>query len=113
MRFPRCLPLVAIVLAIGCGVFKDLNALSSALEVRYNTRPTVMLSNGSHLRITFHNVPDGTFAPESVAAFAKAHYPRADSLDDITIAYVQITRIGPLTVTRTDRPSTFRVRSLP
>ena len=86
MRLLRGLLLGAVILAIGCAVFKDLNALSSALEQRYHTRPAVALNNWSHLRITFQNIPDGMFAPESVASFAKAHDPRTDSPEDITIA---------------------------
>jgi len=113
MRLLKGLLLGAVILAIGCAVFKDLYALSSALEQRYHTPAKVTLNNGSHLRITFENVPAGMFDPESVATFAKAHYPRADSLEDITIAYAQVTRTGPVTVTRTDPPSTFLVRNLP
>jgi hypothetical protein len=94
-------------------MLQDLNTLSDALEQQYHSRPAVTLNNGSHLRITFQNVPAGAFIPESVATFAKAHYPHADSLSDITIAYTQVTTTGPLTVTRTDQPSTFLVRNLP
>ena len=113
MRFLRGLQFAAIILATGCAALQDLNALSAALEQQYHTRPAVALNNGSHLRITFQNIPAGAFVPESVATFAKAHYPRADSLEDITIAYTQVTSTGPLTVTRTEPPSTFVVRNLP
>lgn len=108
----RTVLLATAAIVIGCAALKDLNVLSSALAQRYHTQATVTLSNGSHLRITFQNVPAGAFDPESVARFAKANYPRADSLDDITIAYVQVTSTGPLTVTHTDAPTTFLVRDL-
>lgn len=112
MRSRQIIGLAAAVVAGGCAELRDLNALSSALEQQYHASASVNLNNGSHLRITFQNVPTAAFAPESVAMFAKGHYPHAEQLEDITIAFAQVTRTGPLTVTRTDAPSTFSVRDL-
>lgn len=99
-------------MAGGCAELKDLTALSSALDEQYHVRASLNLHNGSHLRITFENVPTDAFAPESVARFAKGRYHHAEQLEDITIAFAQVTRTGPLTVTRTAAPSTFSVRDI-
>lgn len=120
----RIATLVAIVAlaALGCADLKSLAALSTALGQEYHAQPSVSLNNGTHLRITFRNVPDVTSGPESgtreqfarnVAVFAKGHYATAASLDDITIAFAQVSTTGPLTVTRTDAPITFRIAELP
>ena len=113
MRSLRAVALAALAVALGCADLKNMQLLSSALVQRYGTQPTVALNNGSHLRITFQNVPTGTFDPESVATFVKAHYPAADSLEDISIAYATTRTSGDLTVTRTEAPTTFRVHDLP
>ena len=112
MRSRQIVAVAAVVMAGGCAELKDLTALSSALEKQYHVRASVDLNNGSHLRITYENVPTGAFAPESVARFAKGHYHHAERLEDITIAFAQVARTGPLTVTRTDAPSKFSVRDL-
>lgn len=53
-----------------------------------------------------------TFARD-VATFAKAHYPKAEVLDDISVAFASVSQTGPLTVTKPGAPYSFRPRDLP
>lgn len=122
MRRIATLVTIVALAASGCADLKNLATLSTALGQEYHTQPSVSINNGTHLRITFQNVSDSTSGPgagtkeqfaRSVAVFAKRHYPTAASLDDITIAFARVSTAGPLTVTRTDAPFTFRMGELP
>ena len=119
MRF-RCTAALMAVLLSGCDGFKDTLALSGAIQKQYGVPANVNLTNGSHLIITFQNLPQQTkgdstdrakFAAQ-VASFTKAHYAHADELDDVTIAFAQVKSAGPLTLTRTDAPYTFATKDI-
>jgi hypothetical protein len=82
----------------------------------------VKLSNDTHLILTFQRSPAALekadsagraqFA-EDVATFAKGQYPRAARLQDVTIAFSNVTSMGPITITHSDAPYTFRMEDLP
>ena len=122
MRLRRIGAVLAAAAAVACADLKDITALAGAIQTEYKTPANVSVNNGSHLRITFQNAPlaamkmdsagRATFARQ-VATFAKAHYPKAGQLDDISVAFANVTQAGPLTVTRTDAPYSFRPGELP
>jgi hypothetical protein len=118
-------PVIAVAAAaavIGCSDFKAMFALSAALQKEYHVPANVNLNNRTHLSITLQNLPAGLldgddssrqrFARE-LATFAKSHYAESSRLDDITIAFANVRGYGPVTVTRTDAPFSFRIRELP
>jgi len=120
MRFLRLLALLALPALAACADLKNVMALAEALQVHYHLPANVNINNGSHLAITFQNV-DASLKTDSagraafahdVAVFAKAHYPAAEELDDISIRFATVSSSGPLTTTRTDAPYSFTVAEL-
>ena len=113
---------VVATVAVACADLKDIVTLASEIQSEYKIPANVSVNNGTHLQITFRNAPleamkldsagRATFA-RGVAAFAKAHYPKSGQLDDITIGFASVRQTGPLTVTRTDSPYSFRASDLP
>ncbi|MFL6826011.1 MAG: hypothetical protein ACJ8E2_06060 [Bradyrhizobium sp.] len=73
------------------------------------------------MTITFQNAPKSMLTADSaglsvardVAIFTKRRYPKASQLEDVTIAFATVNNLGPIKVTRTDAPHTFRLRELP
>jgi hypothetical protein len=122
MRILSLLAASMAVVTVGCADIRDLGSLSGQLAQEFHAPASLNLSNGSHLRITFQNLPPGMYASadsgrqqfaRDVARFAKAHYAKASQLQDITIAFTQVTNAGPVSVTRSDAPYSFPVRDLP
>ena len=122
MRPARVFLALTILLAGACADLQDLMTLSSSIREHYGAAANVNLTNHSHLRITFQNLPEGALKVDStgrgqfardVAAFAKAHYPKAAELEDVTIAFATVKSTGPITITHTDAPYSFAVRDLP
>lgn len=122
MRPLRLVPVLALLLVAACADMKALFALSSALQRQYGVAATVTLSNDSHLVITFQEPPPAMAkadsagraqVAESIAAFAKAHYPGAGQLEDVTVAFAHVRTMGPLTITQRDAPYSFAVHDLP
>lgn len=117
----RRLVVVAAVLLIGCAGLRDLLTLSGALQKQFGAAANVNLSNGSHLIVTFPNLPEETLKAEGgdraklaadVAHFVKVHYAQANELNDITVAFAQVKSAGPLTMTRTDAHYSFAAKDL-
>ena len=99
------------VAAFGCtmvGELKGLVALQRRLAAEYHTNAiSVNINNAVHLTVTFANSPMGQLpederegAARGVATFVLGHYPRADTLRTITVAFSSRTSAGPLTITR-------------
>jgi hypothetical protein len=93
-----------------------------ALKKEYHVPANVNLNNRTHLSITFQSPPAAVakgdeaareWVAREAATFAKQHYLEAGQLDDITITFANVSNYGPVTVTRTDTPFSFRVRDLP
>ena len=113
---------IAAALTLGaCADFKEILALSAALQEQYHAPANVMINNGSHLVVTFQNLPQESFKSDSagkqrfardVAMFAKAHYPDSAKLDDITIVFASVKSAGAITITRSDAPYSFATREL-
>jgi hypothetical protein len=121
MRFVRLSSLAALALLGACGDVKSVMALSSALQTQYHLPANVRINNGSHLAITFQNA-DRTLKLDSlgrasfardVAAFAKAHYSKASSLTDVTVAFANVSSTGPVTITRGEGQYVFQSSELP
>ena len=99
------------VAALGCtmvGELKGLVTLQRRLAAEYHTNAiSVNINNAVHLTVTFANSPMGQLpederegAARGVATFVLGHYPRADTLRTITVAFSSRTSAGPLTITR-------------
>ena len=102
---------VALALSIGaCKGFADdvraVMSLAQALNERYRQPVKVNINNRSHLVITFQSAPvtassadeREAFARE-VAVFAREKYVNAQTLDDITVAFIDAKSFGPVNVT--------------
>ena len=104
----RILGVVGVAVALtACDALKDVMALATALDTQYHVPMNVNINNGSHLVITVVNAPQAEWAEDDrkafaheVAAFAKGHYARSASLDDITVVFQSSKSTGPVTVTR-------------
>ena len=122
MRSTRLLPLLGVVGAMACADLEDISAFAADLQAEYNLPANVNLNNGSHLAITFQNVPEERLKLDSagkaafargVATFAKAHYNGASHLQDVTVRFATVSSTGPLTITRNDAPYSFTMSELP
>lgn len=122
MRHSRSLAIAAILVTAGCADIRDMMKLSTAMREHYHMPASINLNNGSHLAITFQNVPVESLKLDSagvegfargVATFAKDHYPRAAQLEDVTVGFATVSSTGPLTLTRTDPPHRYRMSELP
>lgn len=116
------LALVAIVVLAACADLKELMTFMGALQAEYRMPANVNLANGGHLQITFQSLtPDLQKADSSdrasfardVAIFTKSHYPRPARLEDVTVAFANVSSMGPVTITRSDGAYSFRMRELP
>ena|ERR1043165_4254299 len=104
---------------VGCGDLKAVALFARDVNREFQMPVNVNITNGSHLRITFRNVPDrlndstarSDFAYR-VAQYAKSRYPKADSLKDVTIAFADVKSVGPVSVTRTEAPFVFKLRDI-
>lgn len=104
-----------------CSAMKGIMNFAQAVTAEYRAPVNVSERNGKHLVITFQETPPAlqgasdsaraAFARD-VATFAKAHYPDAAKLEDVTIGFASTTSVGPLTVTRSDAPYQFELREL-
>jgi Mg2+ and Co2+ transporter CorA len=120
MRLRRFIAIVAAVLATGCADLKEIVNLAVAIQEQFKAPANVNIINGSHMMITFRNAPqaaksdntDRAAIAREVARFATTHYTKAAQLEDITIAFAEVSSNGAVTVTRTERPYTFPIREL-
>jgi hypothetical protein len=115
---------MAVFVLAACAQFKDMLALSSALQKQYGVQAMVKMTNSTHLTITFDQIPDAVekagddstaraqFAREA-ARFVKANYPGAAELEDVTIAFSHVRSLGVVTITHTEAPYTFAMRDIP
>ena len=114
--------LAGLLVVTGCGDLRDITTVAEAIQAQYHVPASIRIGSGGHLAITFQVAPTGTHGPDSattaefahgVAAFAKAHYPKAAQLEDVTVQFATVSRSGPLTVTRTAAPYVFPAGELP
>ena len=122
MRLLLRFVVVTAVLTLGaCGDLKEVMALSAALQEQYHAPANVSINNGSHLTVTFQNLPQESFKGDSagkerfardVAMFAKTHYRDSAKLDDIRIVFASVKSAGAITITRSDAPYSFAARDL-
>lgn len=121
MRLLRLIAITAAVLVAGCADIKEIVNLAVAIQQEYKAPANVNVRNKSHLVITFQNAPQAAAKADNVeraefargvARFATAHYKKAAELEDITIAFADVSSNGPVTVTRTDAPYRFSMREL-
>lgn len=121
-RIMATLALATSLAAAGCADLRGLASLSAGLRSQYGLPANVNLNNGSHLRITFQNLPPDKVPDDSsaraqfahdVAAFARHHYPDASRLDDISVAFATVSKTGPVTISKVDGSYDFPVKSLP
>lgn len=122
MRLPHLVVLVGLLAAVACDDLRDVMAVSSAVQERYHMAANVRLNNNSHLAVVFQNAPVASMKLDSagleefargVAAFAKAHYPKAKQLEDVTVAFATVSDNGPITITKTDTPHRYLANELP
>ena len=112
--------LLLLAASAGCGDLKSIASFAFAVNREFHLPVKVNVSNGQHMTITFENAPAdhlkdslsrGDFA-YLVARFAKAHYAKADSLSDVTIAFRSVSSYGPVTITNDDTPFVFAIRNI-
>jgi hypothetical protein len=121
MRLLRLIAITAAVLLAGCADLKEIVNLAVAIQQQYKAPVNVNIHNKSHLVITFQNAPQGAVKADNseraglareVAKFAITHYKKAADLEDVTIAFADVSSNGPVTITRTERPYTFSIGEL-
>src|SRR5262245_14329753 len=119
MRLLRLIAIAAAVLAAGCADLKEIVNLAIAIQEQFKAPANVNIMNGTHMMITFRSAPTGAAKSDNtdraaiareVARFATTHYTKAAQLEDITIAFAEVSSSGA--VTRTERPYTFPIREL-
>jgi hypothetical protein len=122
MRLSYLAVLLGLLAVVACDDLRDVMAVSSAVQERYHMAANVRLNNNSHLAITFQNAPVASMKLDSagleefargVAAFAKAHYPKAKQLEDVTVAFSTVSDNGPITIERTEAPHRYLASELP
>lgn len=120
-QLPRSVVVVAVLTMGACADLKEILALSAALQEQYHAPANVSINNGSHLVVTFQNLPQESLKADSVgkerfardvATFAKTHYRDSAKLDDITIVFASVKSTGAITITRSDAPYSFATRDL-
>ena len=121
MNFRRLPVAVLLLLAlVACADMKAMMSLSEALQAQYHVPANVRMNNGSHLIISFQNLDQSmkwdsggrAIFAHDVAVFSKQHYAPISSVTDISVAFINVSQMGPLTTTRSDAPYTFGVDSL-
>lgn len=98
---------------------KDILALSQAIAARYEIAPSINVSNGKVLTVTFENskyaeLPAAEreqFARE-VAQFTYASFPRRDSIATIRIGFRAVKGAAGFSVTRSEVPYSWPVAEL-
>jgi hypothetical protein len=111
---------VILLLAVGCAGLQDVMTLANSIRQRYQVPANVNINNGTHLIITFANLPPSVTADSvgravfahDVAEFAEHQYREATKLEDVTIGFSKVSSIGPITVSRTEAPYRWTVAEL-
>ncbi|MFN2563707.1 MAG: hypothetical protein ABR499_01680 [Gemmatimonadaceae bacterium] len=103
-----------------CADLKAVNDLAVELQARYPSLTNVAVNNRSHLVLTFDRAVVANldsagrkaFAFEA-ARFARTRFRGARPLEDVSVAFVERSARGPVTITRTERPYRWPLAELP
>ena len=121
MRLLRLFAITVLVVVAGCADLKEIVNLAVDIQQQYKAPVNVNINNKSHMVITFQNAPQSAVKADNaeraelareVAKFATTHYKKAAELEDVTIAFADVSSTGPVTVTRTERPYKFSIGEL-